>query len=717
VTWLSFLTRSRSKNIRPSSPRRGRQLQLESLEERQLLSTAMLPGPSSVQVLQSHALLPYLSSLTPQTFSTMPSNGDVNPYGIAAVPQNFQGHGVLQSGDILVSNFNDSANIQGTGTTITRISATGQSSTFFQGQAGLGLTAGLAVLKSGFVIVGNMPTTDGTSNTVQPGSLLILDASGNLVSTLTSSQLIDGPWDLTVNDQGNTFQVFVSNVLSGTVSRIDMTIQNGAPQIMDEVTIASGYGHRGDPAALEIGPAGLAYNAHTDTLYVASSLDNEIFAVNHAGTTFANHGKGTLVYKDAVHLHGPLGLTFAPNGDLITANYDAVNVDPNQPSELVEFTTAGKFVSQFSIDPANAGAFNVKVITTGGQVQVAAVDDNTNTLDVWSLIGVVPRLASITPTKYSTIPSNGDVNPYGIAVVPQNFQGHGVLQAGDTLVSNFNNSSNTQGTGTTITRISATGQISTFFQGQTGLGLTAGLAVLKSGYVVVGNMPTTDGTSNTVQPGSLLILDASGKLVKTITSSKFINGPWNLTVNDQGSYVQVFVSNVLAGTVSRIDIAIQSGKVMIEHEVQIASGYGHRGDPAALEIGPAGLAYNAQTDTLYVASSLDNEIFAVSHAGSTFADNGKGKLIYQDPVHLHGPMGLVLAPNGDLITANYDAVNVDANQPSELVEFTTSGQFVGEFSIDPANAGAFNLNLSSVDGKLQLAAVDDNTNSLDVWTL
>ena len=80
-------------------------------------------------------------------------------------------------------------------------------------------------------------------------------------------------------------------------------------------------------------------------------------------------------------------------------------------------------------------------------------------------------------------------------------------------------------------------------------------------------------------------------------------------------------------------------------------------------------------------------------------------------------MGLVLAPNGDLITANYDAVNVDANQPSELVEFTTSGQFVGEFSIDPTNAGAFNLNLSSVNGKLQLAAVDDNTNSLDVWTL
>ncbi len=36
-----------------------------------------------------------------------------------------------------------------------------------------------------------------------------------------------------------------------------------------------------------------------------------------------------------MHLHGPFGLVLAPNGDLITANGDAVNGDPTQPSELV----------------------------------------------------------------------------------------------------------------------------------------------------------------------------------------------------------------------------------------------------------------------------------------------------------------------------------------------------------------------------------------------
>src|ERR1700721_2546210 len=49
--------------------------------------------------------------------STVPANGDQNPYGVAFVPQNFQtGPGPLKHGDILVSNFNNSQNLQGTGT-------------------------------------------------------------------------------------------------------------------------------------------------------------------------------------------------------------------------------------------------------------------------------------------------------------------------------------------------------------------------------------------------------------------------------------------------------------------------------------------------------------------------------------------------------------------------------------------------------------------------
>src|SRR5580700_1595308 len=61
-----------------------------------------------------------------QTVSTIPSNGDVNPYGVAFVPKGFPTGGTLNPGDLLVSNFNDSANIQGTGTTIIDIPSSGQ---------------------------------------------------------------------------------------------------------------------------------------------------------------------------------------------------------------------------------------------------------------------------------------------------------------------------------------------------------------------------------------------------------------------------------------------------------------------------------------------------------------------------------------------------------------------------------------------------------------
>jgi hypothetical protein len=72
-----------------------------------------------------------------------------------------------------------------------------------------------------------------------------------------------------------------------------------------------------------------------------------------------------VIYSDTVHLHGPLDLAFAPNGDLVVANSDGSNADPNQPSELVEFTTQGKFVAQFSLDPNNGGAFGLAIQKLG----------------------------------------------------------------------------------------------------------------------------------------------------------------------------------------------------------------------------------------------------------------------------------------------------------------------------------------------------------------
>ena len=331
-------------------------------------------------------LIPKLGAPTISA-STVPANGDINPYGVAFVPEGFARGGPLQYGDVLVSNFNASSNLQGTGTTIVSVSPSGTVSTFFQGKAGLGLTTALGLLKSGYVLVGNVPSTDGTSATVSQGSLIILDRWGREVANFTDKKFLDGPWYLTVNDFGNFAQVYVSNVLSGTVTRIDLSFDfRGRNVGLNATTIASGYTHRPDPAALEVGPTGLVYDRDNDVLYVASTGDNAIYAVSHAGERFSNAGKGTLIYTDNSHLRGPLALAAGPDGDLLTANGDAVNGDPNFPSEIVEFTKSGQFVAQFSVDAGGqGGAFGIATEEENDKVRFAAVDDIINALDVWNI--------------------------------------------------------------------------------------------------------------------------------------------------------------------------------------------------------------------------------------------------------------------------------------------------------------------------------------------
>jgi hypothetical protein len=82
----------------------------------------------------------------------------------------------------------------------------------------------------------------------------------------------------------------------------------------------------------------------------------------------------------------------APNGDLITSNADVINSDPNQPSELVEFTREGRFVKQLSMDPAQGGSFGIGLVTAGdGTIRLGAVDDNAATLTIWTLPDPEPR--------------------------------------------------------------------------------------------------------------------------------------------------------------------------------------------------------------------------------------------------------------------------------------------------------------------------------------
>ena len=325
--------------------------------------------------------------------STVPANGDVNPYGVALVPNS---KGSLIKGNILVSNFNNSANLQGTGTTIVQISPEGVVTLFAQIDAaklpgpcpgGIGLTTALAVLRSGWVIVGSLPTTDGTSATVQAGCLLLLNSDGAVVQTFYGS-LINGPWDMTALDSGSSADLFVTNVLNGTqaaggkvvhqgtVVRLMLTGLYGAmPSLQSITVIASGFSERTDPAALVIGPTGLALSGNAETLYVADSLNNRIVAISDPMTRVTSAGTGTTITRNGF-LNDPLGLTVAPDSSILAAN--------GNNGFLVTITPGGDQLTEDLLDnngkPPGAGAL-FGLVVEGHSLYY--VDDATNTLNLF----------------------------------------------------------------------------------------------------------------------------------------------------------------------------------------------------------------------------------------------------------------------------------------------------------------------------------------------
>jgi len=358
------------------------------------------------------------------------------------------------------------------------------------------------------------------------------------------------------------------------------------------------------------------------------------------------------------------------------------------------------------------------------------------------VLALLPALATassfigsltVTPGP-STIPPNGDINPYGVAVVPRS---SGKLMRGHILISNFNNSQNLQGTGTTIVDIAPDGTFSVFAHIDAaklpgpcpgGVGLTTALSVLRNGWVIVGSLPTTDGTSATAKAGCLLVLNNTGKVVETFSGTRFgvrINGPWDMTALDFGDFAELFVTNVLNGTVAANGNVVAKGTVIrillsvpgeeegdddrgVPRERRrtiIGSGFPERTDPAALVIGPTGLGL-ASDGTLYVADTLPNRIAAISNAVFRRKSAGTGRTVSVG-VNLNQPLGLALAPNGDVLSVNAGDGNI--------VETTPGGSQIAVKNIDTSGAGAGTLfGLAFTLDHKSIYFVDDGDNTLDL---
>ncbi len=335
--------------------------------------------------------------------STIPDNGDVNPYAVVVAPVSA---GAIRRGDVLVDNFNGMSNLQGTGTTIMDYRPSTKEVNVFavlprripQCPVGVGLTTAMTMLKSGWVIVGSAPSTDGTTKTLGAGCLFVLDPNGRLVSVWTGPT-IDAPWgNMAVIDNGDSAYLFISMagfdvpgpdvvdpktgyppiLHKATVLRLKLSIPAGQPpEVVDQTVIGSGFAQRADKDSFLVGPTGLVLSPDGQTLYVTDSAANQIVAISDPATRDDSAGIGRVVTQGGL-LAGPLAMAMTPDGHLLVCNGKdgrAVEVDPETGAQL-----AAKWIDpdQAQSPPGNGDLFGLALSEDGKRLYY--VQDDTNTL-------------------------------------------------------------------------------------------------------------------------------------------------------------------------------------------------------------------------------------------------------------------------------------------------------------------------------------------------
>ncbi|WP_321882322.1 hypothetical protein [Paraburkholderia bannensis] len=330
--------------------------------------------------------------------NTVPDNGDQNPYALFVAPVSA---GTVKQGDVLIDNFNNAANLQGTGSTIVDYHPDTKQMTLFatiprdlkECPGGVGLSTAMTMLKSGWVIVGSTPSNDGTTGTKGAGCMIVLDSGGKIAKVISSPNIND-PWgNMAVVDNGDHATLFVSNAGFGvgdangnpppvfkqaTVLRMDLDIPGGqAPVVKSETVVASGFGAQADKGVFLVGPTGLALSADNKLLYVSDAIGNRINVIEDPLTRDTSAGVGRQLTADGL-LHRPLAMIATPQGHLLVTNAlngQVVEIDPVAAKQLY-----ARWIDtdKAQTPPGNGDLFGIALTPAGDGFYY--VEDDVNTL-------------------------------------------------------------------------------------------------------------------------------------------------------------------------------------------------------------------------------------------------------------------------------------------------------------------------------------------------
>ena len=302
-----------------------------------------------------------------------PVTGDVNPYGLDVAAST---SGDIDAGDLVVCDFNDKANVQGTGTSLLAIHPTvGSMPRHILSDKRLRGCDALALAPD---------------DTIWPADFIandtpIVTSSGQFVTGLRS-----GPWHHPFGIAFSTSKTvpafYVSNAGDGSLVRIGLS-----PSISFTV-IATGFPINGGAPGSILGPSGLNYAPDKDRLYVVDGQNNALYAINNISTIPANGivvngltfsgpaaSNAHVIYAGAP-LNGPISSAILPGGHIAVGN----TLDPAGKNLIIEITLSGHVVSVRNVDTGAAGALfgMVATGTTPATTRLYFNDDNDNTLKV-----------------------------------------------------------------------------------------------------------------------------------------------------------------------------------------------------------------------------------------------------------------------------------------------------------------------------------------------